>query len=63
MRLYFGKVERGEGSAIRITSLLDGQMQEQDGAADRDGNPRFLHARRRIRVAVRPPSWTWGPTN
>ena len=33
MRLYFGDVELGRGSFIRITSLLDGEVQELDADA------------------------------
>jgi hypothetical protein len=33
LRLYFGDVELGEGSYLRITSDLDGEVQELDAAA------------------------------
>ena len=32
MRLYFGEVQLGEGSILRITSLFDGEVQELDSA-------------------------------
>ena len=32
MRLYFGAVQLGEGSILRITSLFDGEVQELDAA-------------------------------
>ena len=33
MRLYFGDVQLGAGSVLRITSLFDGEVQELDAAA------------------------------
>ena len=39
IRVYFGDVELATGSVVRITSLLDGEVQELDAAAHHGAEP------------------------